>query len=233
MGDPRVFGPPARHAMRGCRVMSRVCVMGGSRGIGLATVKALLERGHEVTAFSRSAERLDLHHDRLTCVSGDAHNRGDVERAVSGQDAVVQALGVALNLKLLTGPITLFSQATQVLVPVLEDAGVKRLVAVTGFGAGDSARAISSLQRVPFRIVFGHAYADKSRQEAIIKASSLDWTIVRPGVLTNQPLRKPYRIRMVPSDWRNGIISRAAVADYIANVLFDPAARHSEPVLAN
>jgi putative NADH-flavin reductase len=196
-------------------------------------VKALLERGHDVTAFSRSAAAMKLDHDRLVHLPGDALNRADVEQAVAGMDAVVQALGVPANLQLLTGPITLFSEATKVLVPVLQQAGIKRLVAVTGFGAGDSAQAIGCLQRIPFRIVFGQAYDDKTRQEAIIKASSLEWTIVRPGVLTNRPLTRPYRIRTDPSDWRNGIISRAAVADYIANALFDPGSIYAEPVLAN
>ena len=61
---------------------------------------------------------------------------------------------------------------------------MKRLICVTGFGAGDSRASISCLQRLPFQMVFGRAYADKSVQERLIKDSSLDWTIVRPGVLT-------------------------------------------------
>ena len=213
--------------------MSRVCVVGGSKGIGLETVKTLLERGYYVSAFSRYAEKLVLKHDRLTLVSGNALHHADLKEAVSGADSVVQALGVPANLKLLTGPITLFSKATEMLVPLLEDVGVSRLIAVTGFGAGDSARAINIMQRIPFRVIFGRAYDDKSRQEAIIKASSLDWTIVRPGILTNQPLKTPYRIRKEPSDWRNGIISRSAVADYIVNSLSDPSTVGVEAVLAN
>ena len=46
--------------------MSRVVVMGGSRGIGLETVKALLERGDDVIAFSRGANILQLDHPKLT-----------------------------------------------------------------------------------------------------------------------------------------------------------------------
>ena len=213
--------------------MSRVVVMGGSRGIGLETAKALLERGHDVIAFSRGATNLQLDHPKLTRVSGDATNADDIRAAVKDSDAVVQALGVPVNLKLLTGPIDLFSSATRSLVPVMEDMNIKRLIAVTGFGAGDSKAAISCLQKVPFNIVFGQAYRDKSAQEALIKDSTLDWTIVRPGVLTNQRLKRPYRIRKQPSEWRNGVISRAAVADYIASAIDDPATIGAEPVLAN
>ena len=213
--------------------MSRVVVMGGSRGVGLETVKALLERGHDAIAFSRGANGLRLDHSNLTRISGDATNADDVHAAVKDTDVVVQALGAPVSLKLLTGPIDLFSSATRTLVPVMEDMNIKRLISVTGFGSGDSKAAISCVQKVPFNIVFGHAYRDKSAQEALIKGSSLDWTIVRPGVLTNQRLQQPYRIRTQPSEWRNGIISRAAVADYIASALDDPATIGQEPVLAN
>ena len=213
--------------------MIRVVVMGGSRGIGLETVKALLERGHDAIAFSRGANSLPLDHPRLTRVSGDATNAADIRAAVKDVDAVVQALGVPVSLKLFTGPIDLFSSATRILVPIMEDMKIKRLIAVTGFGAGDSEAAINCVQKVPFNIVFGRAYRDKSAQEALIKNSTLDWTIVRPGVLTNQRLKRPYRVRTKPSEWRNGLISRAAVADYIASAIDDSATIAAEPVLAN
>ncbi len=213
--------------------MSRVVVMGGSRGIGLETVKALLERGHHVIAFSRGANSLQLDHPKLTRVSGDAKNADDTRAALKDADVVVQALGVPVSLKLFTGPIDLFSSATRTLVPVMEDMNINRLIAVTGFGAGDSKDAISCVQKVPFNIFFGQAYRDKSAQEALIKNSTLDWTIVRPGVLTNQRLKRPYRVRTQPLEWRNGIISRAAVADYIASAIDDPATIGAQPVLAN
>ena len=213
--------------------MSRVVVMGGSRGIGLESVKALLEKGHKVIAFSRGANRLQLTHPNLTLVSGDATSANDVRAAIRNVDTVVQALGVPISLKLLTGPIDLFSSATRILLPIMEDMKVRRLIAVTGFGAGDSEAAISFLEKVPFNIVFGQAYRDKSAQEALIKDSSLDWTIVRPGILTNQHLKKPYRVRTQFSEWRNGVISRAAVADYIASAIDNPATIGAEPVLTN
>ena len=213
--------------------MSRVVIIGASRGIGLETVRALLQRGHEVVAFSRGATQVGIDHPKLSRIAGDATDAADVRTAIADMDAVVQALGVPMNFKLLTGPIDLFSSATRVLVPLMEEMNINRLVAVTGFGAGNSASTISCFQRIPFNIVFGHAYRDKSLQEQLIKESTLDWTIVRPGVLTNQPQRKPYKIRFTPSDWRNGLISRAAVADYIASAIDDPRTIGAEPVLAN
>ncbi len=213
--------------------MSTILVMGGSSGIGLATVKALLDRDHDVIAFSRGAKNLQLEHSKLVKISGDARNTGEVRNAVTGSDAVIQALGVPVSLKLLTGPIDLFSSATKTLIPIMEETNIKRLIAVTGFGAGTSIEAINCVQRIPFNVFFGHAYRDKSAQEALIKGSTLNWTIVRPGVLTNQSLKRSYKVRLKPSEWRNGIISRAAVADYVAASIDDDETIGEEPVLAN
>jgi putative NADH-flavin reductase len=213
--------------------MSRIVVMGGSRGIGLETVKALLRDGHKVVAFSRGAEKLKLNDPKLLKISGDATNDGDVRTAVEQADIVVQTLGVPLNLNLITGPINLFSSATKTLIPIMESKGIPRLIAVTGFGAGDSEGAINCFQKIPFNFIFGHAYRDKSEQESVIKKSSLDWTIVRPGVLTNGPLKTEYSIHKHQKEWRNGIITRAAVADYISRIIVDPNTYGTDPVLTN
>ena len=139
--------------------MAHVLVIGGSKGIGLETTKAALAAGHHVQAFARSAAGMTLSGAGLERYSGDALNAGDVASALEGIDVVVQALGVPM--RNLLGPVTLFSDATNVLVPAMEKAGVRRLLAVTGFGTGDSRAAIGLLQRVPFQFVFGQAYDDK------------------------------------------------------------------------
>ena len=131
----------------------------------------------------------------------------------------------------LLGPVTLFSDATNMLVPAMEKAGVRRLLAVTGFGTGDSRDAIGLLQRVPFRLVFGRAYDDKDAQEMRIRKSGLDWTFVRPGVLTPGSATGRYKVLTEPSSWRNGLISRADVAHFIVGQIDRPAYERKAVVL--
>jgi putative NADH-flavin reductase len=200
--------------------MAYVLVIGASKGIGLETVKAALAAGHRVRAFARSASAMTLSEAGLERFSGDALNVGDVASALDGVDVVVQALGVPV--KNLLGPVTLFSDATNVLVPAMEKAGVRRVISVTGFGTGDSREAIGILQRVPFRIVFGRAYDDKDAQEMRIRKSGLDWTFVRPGVLTPGSATGRYKVLSDPSSWRNGLISRADVAHFIVGEIGRP-----------
>ncbi|GJE03980.1 NAD(P)-dependent oxidoreductase [Methylobacterium isbiliense] len=199
--------------------MAHVLVIGASQGIGLETVRAALAAGHRVRAFARSAHRIALSDPNLERFSGDALNGSDVAAALDGVDAVVQALGVPV--RDLLGPVRLFSDATGLLVPAMEKAGVRRLVAVTGFGAGDSRDAISPLQRLPFRLVFGRAYDDKDAQEMRIRRSRLDWTLVRPGVLTGGRATGRYRVLDKPSSWRNGLIARADVAHFLVGQIED------------
>lgn len=207
----------------------RVLIIGASRGIGLETVKACLAAGHDVRAFARSADRIRTSDRHLESQKGDALDPLDVARALEGVDAVVQTLGVAT--RDLARPVNLFSDATRILVTEMDRSGVKRLISVTGFGAGDSRRAIGCLSRLPFRLFLGRAYDDKDVQERLIEQSQLDWTIVRPGILTPGPASRRYKVLSDPSQWRNGLISRADVASFIVTQLTDMSQVRQAPVL--
>lgn len=198
-------------------VVKHVLVIGGSRGIGQAVCQAAAGKGFSVRAMSRSGKLPDTVGKNCTAFKGDALKADDVARAVQGVDIVVQALGVPPSLDLITKPVTLFSEATRVLLPEMKKAGVNKLVSVTGFGAGDSRDSINFLQRLPFALLLKRAYDDKSIQEDLIVQSDLDWLIVRPGVLMNWPASGKYSVLTGPDEWRNGIVARADVADFIVN----------------
>lgn len=207
----------------------RVLIIGASRGIGLETTRQALDTGVRVRGFARSADAISIANPRLEKMRGDALNPGDVRSALVGVDVVIQTLGIGLGD--LFRPVHLFSDATRVLVEEMKNQGVKRLISVTGFGAGDSRASISYLQRLPFQIAFGSAYDDKSHQESLIKQSELDWTIARPGVLTSGARTGRYRILVEARQWRNGIISRADVANFLIRQIGDGTYIHTTPVL--
>ena len=209
----------------------RVLIIGASKGIGLETTRQALEAGYQVRAFARSATSINLTNPNLEKIRGDALISQDVATALIGVDVVIQTLGIGLGD--FFRPVNLFSDATRVLVEAMKAQDVKRLICVTGFGAGDSRLSIGCLQMVPFQIVFGRAYDDKSRQERLIKESGLDWTIVRPGVLTGRARSGRYKVLEEPSEWRNGIISRSDVAEFLVRQIEDRTYVHKAPVLVN
>ena len=208
-----------------------VLIIGASKGIGLETTRQALEAGHRVRALARSAAGIAISNPALEKIRGDALRSQDVEAALSGVDVVIQTLGVGFGD--LFRPVHLFSDATRVLIAAMKSKGVKRLITVTGFGAGDSQASIGALQRLPFQFVFGRAYDDKGVQERLIQESGLDWTIARPGVLTSGARTGRYKILTDASQWRNGIISRANVADFLVRQIHDASYVRQAPVLLN
>jgi len=209
----------------------RVLIIGASRGIGLETARQALEAGYRVRAFARSTPaNLNLN-SSLENIRGDALNVDDVKTALVGADVVIQTLGVGIGE--LFRPVHLFSEATEILIGAMKTQKAKRLICVTGFGAGDSRASISCLQRLPFQIVFGRAYDDKSLQEQLIKDSKLDWTIARPGVLSSGRRTNHYKVLSEASQFRNGIISRANVADFLVRQIVDQTYIHKAPVLVS
>ena len=211
--------------------MSTILIIGASKGIGLETVKAGLAAGHTVRAFARSASSIPIEDAKLTKIPGDALSRADLDKALNGVDAVIQSLGVASLQELVFGT-TLFSASSRILVDAMKSAGVKRLIAVTGAGAGNSRGRINPLyDNLIFPILLQRVYADKDIAEETIAQSGLDWTIVRPGMLTNGATTG--RIKALPDmkDWRGGAISRADTGAFLVSQVSDRSMIGKTPLL--
>ncbi|ROU02943.1 NAD(P)-dependent oxidoreductase [Histidinibacterium lentulum] len=208
----------------------RLLVIGASRGIGAEAVRLGLMREHEVRAFARSAMSLP-EEPGLERIAGDATKAGDVAAAVNGVDAVLLCLGLPKGAGALARPTTLFSSATEVVLDAMRAIGVQRLIAVTGFGAGDSRAAVGRIMGLPFEAVMGRAYADKTRQETLIRNSGTDWTLVRPGILTGGAMTGRYRVLTESQSWRLGLIGRRDVAHFILGAVEAGTHIHEAPVL--
>jgi uncharacterized protein YbjT (DUF2867 family) len=212
--------------------MAKVLVIGASHGIGLETVRAALRAGHSVRALARSAASIPIQDAGLDKVSGNALDRDTIQNALQDIDVVIQTLGVDFSPRVIFEGTTLFSESTRILVDAMKTAGLKRLITVTGLGAGDS-RGHGGLlyNAVVFPLLLKRVYDDKDVQEWIVKSSGLDWTIVRPGLLTNSPATGRYRVLTASKDWRFGAISRADVADFLVLLINDRALISTTPLL--
>jgi putative NADH-flavin reductase len=113
-----------------------ILVEGASKGLGLEVTRQALEAGHQVRAMARSASKVELSNPLLERVRGDALESRDVEAALFGIDVVIQTLGIGFADLFKT--VSVFSDATRVLVAAMKGQKIRRLISVTGFGAGDS-----------------------------------------------------------------------------------------------
>jgi putative NADH-flavin reductase len=211
--------------------MSAILIIGASRGIGLEAVRLALKAGHSVRALARSASAIRLRDPRLEKLDGDALDREMIETALEGVHAVIQTLGVSPTPESIFSGTQLFSNTTRILVDAMQGRTVRRLVCVTGLGAGDSRGHGGLLYNTALSLLLGRIYADKDAQEWIIRQSNLDWTIVRPGILTTGPLTGVYRVLVDARDWRSGFISRANVADFLVKQIGDTSLVHKMPAL--
>ncbi len=208
----------------------KVLIVGGTRGVGREVVLAAHAAGHELTLLARNAERISLPVTGVRVVAGDAGDAADIERAVAGQQAVVWTVGVGPTRR----PVDLFSRGTQFLLAAMTKHGVRRLVCVTGVGAGDSRGHGGFLyDRILQPLFMKTVYEDKDRQEAQLRASDADWTIVRPGTLTNGPATGLTRVLTNLEGVTAGKISRADVAGFIVEQLASDEYRKTAVLLTN
>jgi putative NADH-flavin reductase len=193
----------------------KIIIFGATGGTGRELVTQALDRGHEVTAFVRDPDRLGVPGPEV--VRGDVLDQFAVERALAGQEAVLVAIGAG------AGRTTLREEGTRNIVAGMRATGVKRLICLSSLGVGDSRANLSFFTRyIVVGVFLRHAFADHERQEAVVRETSLDWTIVRPPHLKDGPRTGEYLHGFPPVKTRiEGRISRADVADFMLDQLED------------
>jgi uncharacterized protein YbjT (DUF2867 family) len=206
----------------------KILILGATGLTGRHIVSQALARGYDVTVLVRSPEKAaDMKGAKN--VVGDARDEKVLRQAVKGRDAVISALGTPASP---FRDVTLLSTATRALVSAMKAEHVSRLVAITGMGAGDSAGHGGFLfDNLIFPLLLRKAYADKNRQEAIIRDSGLDWTIVRPTVLNNKPRHDTIQTLTDLSQFRGGSISRENVATFVLDQVTTDLWLHKLPLI--
>lgn len=197
----------------------KILVIGATGPTGLELVSQGAALGHEVTATARRPESASLPAD-VKVVRADVMDPASLAAAMAGQDAVISSLGTKIERK----PTFLLSEGTRYLVAAMKQTGVKRLVCITGIGAGESRGHGGFLyDRIFQPLLLNEVYKDKDRQEEVVRDSSLDWTLIRPGMLTNGARGGKFRELKDLSGVTVGKISRSDVAAYILAHIDDPA----------
>lgn len=185
----------------------KLVVLGATGGTGLEIIRQTIERGHSVTAFVRSPERLSMSafDDHLDIIKGDLLNQLEIERVIEGRDAVLSAFGTR------TGEPRVQGRFATALRKAMMQTGVRRVALMsTSFLFQDSI--------APFivgRLFFRKVMTDASEMEGVISESGLDWTIVRPVRLTDAPYTGRYRVQEGHLPTLGFTISRADVADFM------------------
>ena len=165
----------------------KILVLGISGRTGKLVAEEALRRGHNVVGIARDSSKVSIPGSEI--IRGTPYDYETVKKAIDGCGAVVSALSSfpasqGLFSKV-TSPLDLMSVSIGNTVKLMEEKGIKRIVLMTALGVGDSAKEIPWLFRFMMKISnIKYAYIDHDRQEKILENSNLDWTVVRPVMLT-------------------------------------------------
>ncbi|MFJ6088459.1 NAD(P)-dependent oxidoreductase [Streptomyces sp. NPDC092369] len=190
----------------------RITVFGASGSVGSVLVPEALHRGHEIIAVTRDPSRIALRHTRLTVVIAELGDGPGLEKALFGAQAVIISLGDAVC-----------DTGTGSILAAMRNAGVRRVQVLTAFGTSEiSRRQLGRGMRgvlSAVRLVARAAFSAKERQDALVRASGVQYTIVQPPTLTFGPPTGAYR----HGDYRGksilGKISRADLAHFMLDNL--------------
>lgn len=201
-------------------------VFGASGRTGYHVVEQALERGHDVTAFVRSASKLSLSDDRLTVIEGDAYEGTNVEAAVADADGVLSTLGQSKET-----PDDLLTVAGRHILAAMEKQGVDRFVTLVGAGVRTEGETVSLGGKIMgglLKLLSRDVLEDAMQHVADVSAAELRWTVVRVPRLGDGEPRGEYR---TGEDIELGFeaIARADVASFMLDVVEDDRYVHGLP----
>lgn len=193
----------------------KLAVFGATGGTGILVVEQALERGHQVTAMARRPEAITIRDPKLTVRKTDTTSASDLDAAVAGHDAVISTLGPN---KMFMATTDVYSGASVNIVRAMERQGIKRLVAITSAGTEDADPGFFIVYRLVIKPTLQRIYDDAKIFEEAVMKTNLDWTIVRPGRITDGKKGSGYTVspRFLPESKTLGI-SRADLAGFIVD----------------
>ncbi|MEV6872527.1 NAD(P)H-binding protein [Amycolatopsis sp. NPDC051128] len=194
----------------------KITVLGATGGVGGEVVKQALGRGWHVTAVVRDPARLAVPgQDRLDVVVAGLGEQKKLTAAVEGRDAVLSALGSRER-----KPTTVCVDGARAAI----EAGAKRLLVVSASGLDADGDGVftRTLVKPLLNAVLKHGYADMRAMEALVMATEIDWTVVRPPMLLNGPRTGVVASRLDGNVRGSYTIRRADVAAYLLDAVAEP-----------
>jgi uncharacterized protein YbjT (DUF2867 family) len=198
----------------------RLGVLGATGPTGQEIVREALRRGHEVIAAVRRPDAVVAEAPGLVVVEADVTDpQTSLLPAVEGVDAVLSALGTRDR-----GPTDVYSLGARRIVDAMHSAGVRRFVCISSEGL-EIPVGTPLLQRLVTRHVvqrlYKNAYADMRVMEALLEASSIQWTVVRAPMLRDGA-SSGYRVALDGPLPGGGTLRRSELAEFMLDCIDQP-----------
>lgn len=209
----------------------RIVIFGANGATGRLLTRRVLDAGHSAVAVTRRPDEFPISDARLTVAGADVR-RDDLAGVVTGADAALSTLGVPFTRR----PVDTYSVGTRNVVNAMRELGVSRLVVVSSTGAypargrRHTPLALRLFEPIITRTIGKTVYDDIRRMETLVRASDLDWTIVRPSGLFDLPQVTNYVAgELAPV---GAFTARIDLADYLTKLAQDRTVRHKTVVVS-
>ncbi len=209
----------------------KLVIFGATGKTGKLLVEQALGAGNEVVAYARNATKLGVRSERLRTIQGELVDEDKIESALNGADAVLSVLGPKGGSK--TKPLI---RGMQAIIAAMKKQGVRRLIIASTLSVKDPndlrefrARALVALVRFAMR----SAYEEIVGVAGAVRASDLDWTIVRLALLNDKPKSGKVRVGYLGKGEVGTWISRADIADFMLKQVRETRFLRQAPVISN
>ncbi len=193
----------------------KIAIFGASGATGKNVVEQALAQGNEVNAFVRNPEKMDIQNDKLTVTQGDVTNAQDVENAVAAATGVLVTLGASPDMQ----ADIVMEEGARNIINAMKKHGVKRIIVQSSYAMSGSEEGVAFMKEMGMGdeqiAMVRPVLDDKAKQEDAIRDSGLEYTIVRPLMLNNEPKTGKYRVGENLVIKVGDAISRADVADFM------------------
>jgi putative NADH-flavin reductase len=209
----------------------QITIFGPTGGTGKQLVEQALAAGYEVVAFARNPTKLDLNHKHLTVIEGPLSDQASIENAVKGSGAVLSTLGPRGGSK--DKPLT---KGIQNIIAAMKNQGVRRLIITSTLSATDPKDKPDLRTRTLVNLVkttMHDAYEEIVTVAETVRASDLDWTIVRLAILNNKPKSSKVKVGYIGSGEVGTQISRADIAEFMLGQIGDTKYLREAPAISN
>jgi putative NADH-flavin reductase len=208
-----------------------ITIFGATGRTGQRLVERALDAGHHVTAFARTPSKLEVEHEQLTVVQGDVTDPDAVAEAIAGAEAVLSVLGPSGN-----QPTYAVSRGMQNIVDAMKARGVDRLVVSMGAGVSDpqdNPRLVNRIINAALKLLAANVYRDMKRVAEVVRASDLDWTLVRVPMLSEEAPTGRIEVGYVGDEQIGPRLTRGDLARFMLEQATDDTYLHEAPVISN
>jgi nucleoside-diphosphate-sugar epimerase len=212
--------------------MHKSIIIFGGQGRTGSEVALLAAEKYNVSVFTYKDSGI-FDNKNIRVIEGDVRSFKDVTEAIRGHDAVINIIAPRLTDK---KNYDISEIAAKNIIDGMKQHNVKRYQGQAGAWATEYFEDASLPMRIAFKVVpmFKGIYSVKRREDAIVKASGLNWTLVRCGLLADKSLNPNFRV--FKDRYKCGLleipkISRKSVAAFHVQILEDPSYYKTCPVI--